>query len=129
MKARLDLVLDCTDPGALAVFWREALDYRDYYTDPTVAILVPKEGVAPPFVLQAVPEPKLGKNRMHIDVVVDQIEPAVARVQKLGAKRLDDGVQNVGEICWVRMADPEHNEFASAPAWTGRHDRREVQQR
>ena len=111
MKARVDLVLDCADPGALAAFWREALDYRDYYTEASVAILVPKEGIAPPLVLQRVPEPKSGKNRMHLDVVVDDIEPEVARLQALGAHRIDDGVQNVGEICWVRMADPEHNEF------------------
>jgi hypothetical protein len=110
-KARVDLVLDCAEPSTLAEFWREALDYRDYYMDTNVAVLVPKEGVTPPLVLQGVPEPRVGKNRMHLDIVVDDIEPEIARLQSLGATRLDTGVQSLGETLWVRMSDPEHNEF------------------
>jgi hypothetical protein len=110
-KARVDLVLDCADPSKLVSFWREALDYREYYTDTSVAVLVPKEGIASPLVLQGVPEPKVGKNRMHLDIVVDDIEPEIARLQALGATRLDEGVQSFGDTLWVRMADPELNEF------------------
>jgi hypothetical protein len=110
-KARVDLVLDCADPVKLVEFWRDALDYREYYTDASFAVLVPKEGVASPLVLQGVPEPKAGKNRMHLDIVVDEIEAEVTRLQALGATRLDDGTQRVGDIQWVRMADPELNEF------------------
>lgn len=110
-KARVDLVLDCAAPTALLPFWRDALDYREYFVDESVAILVPKEGTASPLVLQRVPEPKVAKNRMHLDIVVDDIEPEVARLVALGAQRVDDGIQAVGEIQWVRMVDPEHNEF------------------
>jgi predicted enzyme related to lactoylglutathione lyase len=110
-KARVDLVLDCAEPKQLADFWRAALDYRDYYIDAKVAVLVPNEGIASPLVLQGVPEPKAGKNRMHLDIVVDDIETEIARLQALGANRLDEGVQRVGDIQWVRMSDPEHNEF------------------
>src|SRR2546421_165316 len=59
-KARVDLVLDCSDPAKLVNFWREALHYREYYTDTSFAVLVPKEGIASPLVLQGVPEPKAG---------------------------------------------------------------------
>ena len=110
-KARVDLVLDCAEPKQLADFWREALNYRDYYTDTNVAVLVPNEGIAPPLVLQGVPEPKAAKNRMHLDIVVDDIEPEIARLRSLGATRLDEGVQSLGETKWVRMSDPENNEF------------------
>src|SRR5689334_18990107 len=110
-KARIDLVIDCAGPAKLAEFWREALDYRDYYTDTAVSVLVPKDGIASPLVLQRVPEPKVGKNRMHLDIVVDDIEPEIARLVALGAERLDAGVQSLGDTLWVRMADPEHNEF------------------
>jgi hypothetical protein len=110
-KARVDLVLDCANPPELAGFWREALDYRDYFIDASYAVLVPKEGIASPLVLQGVPEAKVGKNRMHLDIVVDDIEPEIARLQALGAHRIDDGIQSVGTIQWVRMADPEMNEF------------------
>jgi hypothetical protein len=111
MKARVDLVLDCSEPARLVEFWREALGYREYFVDTSFAVLVPKEGVAPPLVLQGVPEPKSGKNRMHLDIVVDDIESEIDRLRALGAQRLDAGVQSFGATQWVRMADPEQNEF------------------
>ena len=110
-KATVELVLDCEEPRRLAKFWREALDYRDYYSDAKLAVLVPKEGIASPLLLQGVPEPKAGKNRMHIDIVVDDIEAEVQRLQALGARRIDEGVQSLGGTRWVRMCDPEQNEF------------------
>ncbi len=110
-KARVELVLDCAEPTRLATFWREALDYRDYYSDANLAVLVPKEGIASPLLLQGVPEPKAGKNRMHLDIVVNDIEAEVHRLQALGARRIDGDVQSFGRTRWVRMSDPEQNEF------------------
>ena len=110
-KATGELVLDCEEPKRLAKFWREALDYRDYHWDANLAFLVAKEGIASPLLLQGVPEPKAGKNRMHIDIVVDDIEAGVQRLQALGARRIDEAVQSFGKTRWVRMCDPEHNEF------------------
>lgn len=110
-KASVELVLDCAEPTRLAEFWRDALDYRDYYTDANLVVLVPKEGTASPLLLQGVPEPKAGKNRMHLDIVVDNIEPEVRRLQALGAGRIDECVQSFGGTRWVRMSDPEQNEF------------------
>jgi predicted enzyme related to lactoylglutathione lyase len=107
----VELVLDCEEPKRLAKFWRAALDYRDYYMDANLAVLVPKEGIASPLLLQGVPEPKAGKNRMHLDIVVDDIEAEVRRLQALGARRIDEDVQSLGETRWVRMSDPEQNEF------------------
>jgi predicted enzyme related to lactoylglutathione lyase len=110
-KAAVELVLDCKEPARLAVFWREALDYRDHYTDATLSVLVPREGSGSPLLLQAVPEPKAGKNRMHIDIVAADIETEVGRLQELGARRIDKGVQSFEGTHWVRMSDPEQNEF------------------
>jgi predicted enzyme related to lactoylglutathione lyase len=110
-KARVELVLDCAEPKRLATFWRQALDYREYYTDANLAVLVPKEGIASPLLLQGVPEPKTGKNRMHLDIVVNDIEVEVKRLQALGAHRVDEGVQSFGGTRWVRMSDPDQNEF------------------
>ena len=110
-KARVELVLDCAEPERLAKFWRQALNYRDYYTDMKLAVLVPKKGIASPLLLQGVPEPKAGKNRMHLDIVVDDIDAEIHRLQTLGAHRIDEGVQSYGGTRWVRMSDPEHDEF------------------
>lgn len=110
-KARVDLVLDCADREKLTGFWQEALDYRVHYAGGSHAVLVPKEGISPPLVLQQVLEPKVGKNRMHVDLVTDEIDAEVARLETLGARRLHDGVQAIGSTRWVTMADPEGNEF------------------
>jgi predicted enzyme related to lactoylglutathione lyase len=112
-KARLDLVLDCANPEKLLEFWRDALDYRVYYSAPEIAVLVPKEdgGNASPLVLQRVPEPRTGKNRMHLDIIADDVELEVKRLQELGAKRMHEGIQSVGPIQWITCADPESNEF------------------
>src|SRR5271169_1200699 len=110
-KATMEIVLDSAGPTRLAKFWREALDYRDHYTDAKLAVLVPKEGVASPLLLQGVPEPKAGKNRMHLDIVVDDIEAEIHRLLGLGARRVDESPQSFGGTRWVRMADPEQNEF------------------
>jgi predicted enzyme related to lactoylglutathione lyase len=110
-KARVELVLDCAEPKRLATFWREALGYRDYYSDENLAVLVPKEGTASPLLLQGVPEAKVCKNRMHLDIVVDDIETEIRRLQGLGAHRTDKDLQSFGGTGWVRMTDPEQNEF------------------
>jgi predicted enzyme related to lactoylglutathione lyase len=110
-KARVELVLDCAEPQRLAPFWRAALGYRDHYTDASLVVLVPREGTASPLLLQGVPEPRAGKNRMHLDIIVDDVEAEIQRLQSLGAHRIDDGVQSLGGTRWVRMADPEDNEF------------------
>jgi predicted enzyme related to lactoylglutathione lyase len=107
----VEIVLDCAEPKSLAAFWREALGYRDYYTDANLAVLVPKEGIASPLLLQGVPEPRVGKNRMHLDIVADDIEAEAHRLEALGAHRIDEGVQSFGGTQWVRMSDPEQNEF------------------
>jgi predicted enzyme related to lactoylglutathione lyase len=62
-------------------------------------------------VLQRVPEPKTSKNRMHLDIRTDQLDPTVERLVTLGARRLQPGITEEAGFRWVVMADPEGNEF------------------
>jgi hypothetical protein len=110
-KAAMEVVLDCRDPMRLASFWRDALRYREHYADEQLVVLVPEEMATPPLLLQRVPEPKAGKNRMHLDLVVDDVEVEVRRLEALGAGRIDHEVQSLGGTRWVRLSDPEQNEF------------------
>ncbi len=66
---RLVVVLDCLQPERLAQFWAKALGYRQAPSGGGVpyVVLVPDERSGPDLVLQRVPEPKAGKNRMHLD--------------------------------------------------------------
>ena len=107
--ANIEIVLDCADPESLAPFWAEALGYRiQGARDPYVA-LVPQVGDAPRFILQRVPEPRPGKNRMHVDIKTPDMEAEAERLEKIGAARLVGSPESGGD--WVVMCDPEGNEF------------------
>lgn len=140
MATKLQIVLDCTDPGGLAGFWAEAIHYK--VQDPpagfeswqaflraqnipeeqwnNASAIVDPDGVGPRIYFQKVPEPKTGKNRMHVDLnqgsretPLDErrrlVDSEVARLTALGAVELYRGGEH-GEY-WVTMADPEGNEF------------------
>jgi hypothetical protein len=110
-------------------FIREMVDKGFASLDDTVTYkgaLVWKEGAAivkpgdaasgPPrrFLFQAVPEPKITKNRMHLDLRVGAANMAaeVARLSAMGGVVLHTGQQ--GPHTWTTMADPEGNEFCVA---------------
>jgi hypothetical protein len=141
MATSIQITFDCADPDRLASFWAMALGYRKQ--DPpegsatwpeflaaqgipedqwnaASAILDP-EGRGPRLYFQRVPEPKVVKNRVHLDLNVGggrqvplqerrvRIAAAVDRLGALGATTVRP-VQERGEY-WVVMTDPEGNEF------------------
>lgn len=109
------LCVDANDPAALARFWCEALGWVvTEVEDGDVAIgpegATGEEGAVPLHFL-AVPEPKTGKNRLHVDLASASDEDQAALVERLvdlGAKPVDVGQ---GEAPWVVLADPEGNEL------------------
>ena len=111
MAARIELVIDCADPDGLVAFWSEALGYRLHGASGPYRSIVPVEGDGPKLILQQVPEPKAGKNRMHLDIKADDIEAEAARLEAIGARRLRQSpVEEAGDR-WILMADPEGNEL------------------
>ncbi|MFV5993018.1 VOC family protein [Streptomyces sp. NPDC056231] len=68
-------------------------------------------GLGRRLLFQRVPEPKTGKNRLHLDVHAGpgRRDAEVARLEGLGATRLRK-VEEPGGTWWV-LADPEGNEF------------------
>ncbi|QGN58492.1 VOC family protein [Nostocoides sp. HKS02] len=67
---RLSVVLDCLDPAGLVDFWRAALGYDHVGSAPGFEVLRPSAGEppGPVYILQAVGEERLAKNRMHVDI-------------------------------------------------------------
>lgn len=137
------MTFDCADPGALAGFWCEALGYRlqppppgfESWVDALDAWGVPPEeqnsrsaamppegATGPRLFFQRVPEGKVTKNRLHLDVRVapgvegdrrmTALEGEATRLAALGATRVrrvdPDGRLETG---FVVMQDPEGNEF------------------
>jgi predicted enzyme related to lactoylglutathione lyase len=65
---------------------------------------------------QRVPESKTIKNRMHLDVIVDDLASATRWVEENGGQRRSAAPDfHEGEWRWRIMADPEGNEFCFVP--------------
>lgn len=138
----LQLVFDCADPAAQSEFWAEALGYvvpappepHATWEDWARAMNIPEaqwndsraiedpDGARPRIFFQKVPEGKVAKNRLHLDlgvsggpsVPLDErrrlVDAEVARLKGLGATDERGAMEKNGEY-WVRMNDPEGNEF------------------
>jgi catechol 2,3-dioxygenase-like lactoylglutathione lyase family enzyme len=109
------VVIDCADIRAQARFWCEVLGYRIVFeadreapTEDQEVAIAKDEHTFPGLVFVPVPEGKTIKNRLHIDLNPDDQQAEVARLEALGARRVDVGQ---GEVTWVVLADPEGNEF------------------
>jgi predicted enzyme related to lactoylglutathione lyase len=104
------LAIDCKDATRLGQFWAEALGYRLLEDDgPDEVGVVPMGGSGPRLLFLTVPDAKTVKNRLHLDLRPDDQAAEVARLESLGAQRVDIGQGN--DVTWVVMADPEGNEF------------------
>ncbi|MGC5584459.1 VOC family protein [Ornithinimicrobium sp. W1665] len=150
MSRQIQVTFDAHDPRALSVFWRDVLGYvhppppgvdLPEGADPLAAwddfleqAGVPQEqrnsasaledpdGSGPRLYFQQVPEDKVAKNRLHLDVRTASdlrgeermaaLETECERLLALGATRLQrfepDPPMSVG---FIVMADPEGNEF------------------
>ena len=107
------LVVDAADPVALARFWCGllAVDVGTEIGDGEFLVLSPTEdGLTVGF--QRVTDVKAGKNRLHLDLVVDDLDQATAEVEELGDRWLEPGrTHELEGFRWRCMADPEGNEF------------------
>ena len=109
--ATFGLVLDCADPERLAEFWAGALDYVNVGAAGVYVVLLPDGRPGPKLLLQRVEEPKVAKNRMHLDIFAPDIEAEADRLVALGAVRRRDDPMSEHGATWLLMADPEGNEF------------------
>ena len=106
----LGVVFDCYDPDALSAFWQSLLGGEvDPRTKTATWIgLGPIEGYGW-LGFQKVPEGKSVKNRVHLDLDVDDLEVAVSRARELGAKSVGGAVEE--QTNWFQvMVDIEDNE-------------------
>ena len=144
MATRIQVTIDCADPGRLARFWADALGYRleeppdgfaswqDYWVSrglPPEEVedgydsIVDPDGVRPRIWFQPVPEPKVVKNRVHLDLGVSggrqvplptrrrRVDAEAERLVAAGAARLRVLSEEAVDHYAVVMADPEGNEF------------------
>jgi hypothetical protein len=106
MEQFRDICLDAADPTVVGRFWAAALGQQlEVLEGGELRVQVPG---LPTFWFDAVPEPKVVKNRVHLDLYV----PDVAALVALGASVLAEH----GD--WSVLGDPEGNEFCAFPGET-----------
>ena len=141
------LTFDCASPARMVAFWAEALGYRpkpppegfptwrDYYLNLGVPAdeldcgdccdrLVDPEGRGPAIWFQVVPEGKVTKNRLHLDLFVgggrqaplperrQRVDGKVASLLAAGATTLRTTEE--ADYYAAVLQDPEGNEFCVA---------------
>jgi hypothetical protein len=123
MRGAVQVALDCADPDLLARFWAGVLGYQreEPAEGDDWSALVDPDGIGPRVLFHRVPEPKVVKNRMHLDVRIagsrgtpkDRRRPLVdaeaARLASAGATHVRT-VEDESDYFAV-MQDPEGNEF------------------
>jgi len=107
-------VFDSADPAVAADFWAQALGWSGRESgDRGEVVIYPQEGEtvlgSPSLVFQPVPEGKAVKNRLHLDFGSADQAADVARLEALGARRVDVGQGD--DKTFVVLADVEGNEF------------------
>jgi hypothetical protein len=110
------LVVDCTDPALVAAFWQSMLGGRvvSYPELGVQALRAP--GVTIDFVTN--PDPKIVKNRWHLDLATDEPDAIIDKALSGGATRASDFDESPD---FAVMRDPQGNEFCvlrRAPART-----------
>ncbi len=108
------ITVDCgaDDFEAVTTFWAAVLGYQrvlpGYLVDPA--------GMRPRLSFDVVPEPKVVKNRWHVDLYVENLEalePRVREIVELGATALHhyDSITQGYTNAFTTLVDPGGNEF------------------
>jgi hypothetical protein len=115
---QVQVTFDCADPERVARFWCEALGYE---LDESGFACVDPTGVGPRLYFQRVPEGKVVKNRVHLDVRVGTglvgeerlaaLDVECVRLVALGAVRGRLLVADEDNESCQGMQDVEGNEF------------------
>lgn len=112
MSSRIAVIaIDAVQPRVVADFWCAVLRWQVVEEDPEGVSIAPPDRAWPTIDVLAVPEGKVGKNRIHLDLRADGTATAdeLERLLALGARRTDVG--QAPDASWVVLADPEGNEF------------------
>lgn len=107
----IEVTIDCGNVGVVAEFWRQLLGL-DPLEDPLPgwARAAPTVPGGPALTFQPVPEPKVGKTRVHLDLRTADLAAALARIRALGGDWTGE-VHVYDEGTVAVMADPEGTEF------------------
>ncbi len=119
------MIVDCRDPRSQAEWWAQALEYDVSQRNPGEFGVSDPAGNGGSLYFMQVPEPKSGKNRLHVDLLTEgSLEVEVTRLTDAGAELVEirqDPSSFDNPDSWAVLLDPEGNEFCvtSTATFTG----------
>ncbi len=117
LDARVTAVMcDSLDLDETVTFWSTFLALEEVHRTDRYVYLSPVSAGGPHLAFQLVPEPRPGKNRLHLDIRVTDLDAAEGAITAAGGRVLGR-VDEPGFPAWTVVADPAGNEFClySAP--------------
>jgi len=109
-----EVVFDCAHPASLAAFWHAVLGgSAPVHRSADWSYFDAPSGLRMAF--QRVPEGKVAKNRLHLDVAVDDVPAAAEAAGALGAS-LVGGLHADAVGTFQVLLDPEGNEWCVVKA-------------
>ena len=110
------VAVDCKNASLLADFWCKALGYaKEEWGEEYGAMVFNPDNSGERIIFLPVPEPKVAKNRVHLDVRTEDgtREGEVERLVGLGATEIETKNYQTDSwsATWTIMQDPEGNEF------------------
>lgn len=133
MATPFQITVDCIDADVMSRFWSTALDYvtepppagylswEDFLRSSGISVppagsigaIVDPDGSGPRILFIRVPERKVAKNRVHLDIRAgradDEKTAKIVQLVDAGAAAVRRVDENGG--WWMIMTDPEGNEF------------------
>ncbi|MFC7625406.1 VOC family protein [Microlunatus sp. GCM10028923] len=103
------IVIDSAEPTTLAGFYADLVGRPVADGGNAFMAQIHGDGGFPSLMFLAVPEPRTGKNRLHLDLIADDFQAEVERAVGLGAAKVGE-FEEYG-TAWVTLTDPEGNVF------------------
>ncbi len=107
------IMIDCNDIDGMVAFWKQALNLEEGARYPDYVWLSPVSENGPALAFQRVPELKVEKNRIHMDLISEDPAAFVEQIISLGGSKVAD--RGTSGHHWTVLADPEGNEFCVTP--------------
>ncbi|GED98362.1 VOC family protein [Gordonia crocea] len=110
MKLSIGMItFDTTDPLPLAQWWCTQTGGTVVETNDGWFVTVSTGNGTPMLAFQKVDDPTPGKNRLHLDLVSEDLEKQVARLLADGATLV--ARREMPGFEWATLADPDGNQF------------------
>jgi predicted enzyme related to lactoylglutathione lyase len=106
------VVINVSDYEREKAFWGSLLGVGVMREFPGFCWFEPQHEGGVSVALQQVADPTPGRNRLHLDTGVDDLDAARERIEDLGGSFVED--HEIMGFRWCVMADPEGNEFCIA---------------